>query len=139
MWTLTLPLICLSILLLYIRLFPVTWLNKGSYIAAGLTIAWFVAQECALIFQCTPVRSFWDRKLPGGHCIVQNKYYAASCSISMINIIGVFLLPLPIIWKLHISASKKWSLMLAFCIGVVYVSLHPLGGDAIAVIRNCPC
>lgn len=121
-WTLTLPLICLSILLLYLRLFPKTWLNKGSYIAAGLTVTWWVAQTFALIFQCTPVQYFWNRKIPNGHCIHENQYYAAACSISMINIIVVFCLPLPIIWKLHISRSKKWSLVIAFCIGVLYAS-----------------
>lgn len=117
--------ICLSILLLYLRLFPKTWLHKGSYVAAGLTVIWFIAQVIVFICQCTPVQSFWNMKIIG-HCIDENKFYAAGCSISMINIIAVFFLPLPIIWKLQISRSKKWSLMLAFCIGVVYVFLNPV-------------
>ncbi|MCJ1265139.1 hypothetical protein MMC22_005014 [Lobaria immixta] len=116
-WWIAYDLIIITILLLYIRLFSKTWLRKTSIWAGILVTLWSVLNNFMIIFQCTPVRFFWDRSVPGGHCIQANHYYAAAAAISMIMIIAVFCLPLPILWKLQISKGRKVGLATAFAVG----------------------
>lgn len=118
-WWISYDLIIITILILYIRLFPKTWLPKTSIYTGILITVWSVLNDFIIIFQCTPVRYFWDRSVPGGHCIKANQYYSAAAAISMIMIIFVFCLPLPILWKLRISNGRKLGLSVAFAIGAL--------------------
>lgn len=118
-WWIAYNLIIITILILYIRIFPHTWLHKVSIWMGGLSTVWTVTNDIIIIVQCTPVKFFWDRKVPGGHCIRANQYYAAAAAISMFLLIAVFCLPLPIVWKLQVSKGRKWGLALTFGVGAL--------------------
>lgn len=125
-WWIAYNLIIITILILYFRIFPKTWLHNTSIWTGVLITVWSVINSFIIIFQCTPVRYFWDRSVPGGHCIRANQYYAAAAAISMIMIIVVFCLPLPILFKLKISKGRKVGLATAFAVGALSVHLIEL-------------
>lgn len=118
-WWIAYNLIIITILILYIRLFPNTWLRKTSIWIGVLSSVWMLINNIIIIFQCTPVKFFWNRTITGGHCIQANEYYAAAAAISMVLLIAIFCLPLPIVWKLRVSTSRKWGLALAFGVGAL--------------------
>ncbi|KAK2756095.1 hypothetical protein FQN54_005502 [Arachnomyces sp. PD_36] len=112
-----------SILMLYYRLFHVnTPLRYSVYALLTFVILWHFSFFFALVFQCTPVAFFWDRTIPGGHCVdhgaINNN--ALSVSNAATNVFTDFMilfLPLPMIWKLQLSWIRKAGLLLIFMLG----------------------
>lgn len=105
--------------MLYVRLFPNTWMRKTCYSFGIFNVLNLGAGGIALIFQCTPIRFFWDKSVAGGHCVRQYEFYVAGGAITMISVVIAFFLPIPIIWGLKITTSKKWALVVAFSVGGV--------------------
>ena len=114
-----------SMLLFYKRLFPIeVWLRRVIWIISGFTFGWAFSAFFVLIFQCTPIAFSWDRSIPHGHCIDTDNYYFVNGMLSMITILIVFCLPLPVLWRLHISNTKKWGLIFSFTVGSLYVKAY---------------
>lgn len=111
-------LVNITILILYVRIFPLEGLHKACWIAGAFTILWGLVNVIVLLTQCIPVSRFWAPETQG-HCINQNNFYAAATVIATLNILVVFCIPIPIIWKLKISTPRKWSLAFAFTVGTL--------------------
>jgi hypothetical protein len=115
-----------SILLFYKRIFPTTLMKE---VCNGLLIflgVWYITFQIAAIFQCTPVKFFWERSIPGGHCVDNVSFYIAlACTNTFTDIILLFL-PMPLLWRLQIARSKKISLSGVFLLGgfVCAISLY---------------
>ena len=91
------------------------------YAIGAFMIAWTTSSLIVIICQCTPVKFFWDRGIEGGRCINANAFYFSIGLISTIVMVSVLLLPLPIIWHLHVSMTKKLGLAFSFTLGVLWV------------------
>ena len=118
----------LTILALYVKLFPHTWLRKAAYAAGIFTTLNMTGNLFILIFQCTPIRFFWDKTAPGGHCINGRACYFITSIILIITVIIALLLPMPLLWELKVSSGKRWKLLAAFSLGlfVVITSIYRL-------------
>lgn len=106
--------------MLYIRIFPLPGLHKVCWIVGAFTILWGVTNLIVLLTQCIPIRHFWDPDTKG-HCINQADFCAAAAIIPTLNILVIFVIPIPIVRKLKISTSRRWSLAIAFTIGTLLV------------------
>ena len=106
----------IQILMLYVRIFPLKSLHKACWIAGAFTLIWGVVNVIVLVVQCIPIPKFWAPTI-SGFCINQNTFYAVATVIATLNILVVFSIPIPILWKLQISTPRKWSLAAAFGIG----------------------
>ena len=122
-WTASIGLIILAILLFYVRVFPNRWMRLSVYGLTAFTIAWVLAMMLVVIFQCNPVQFFWNREIAGGHCINANDFYFAMAVVSTVVLVTVLFLPVPIIWTLQISYTRRLGLAFVFTIGVLYVIL----------------
>lgn len=120
--------IYLTILALYVKLFPHTWLRKAAYGAGIFTTLNNIGNLFILIFQCTPIRFFWDKTAEGGHCINGRACYFITSVILIITVIIALLLPMPLLWELKVSLGKRWKLLAAFSLGlfVVITSIYRL-------------
>ncbi|KAI1136210.1 hypothetical protein F5Y05DRAFT_391971 [Hypoxylon sp. FL0543] len=104
-----------GILMFYWRVFT-TRAFRVSAIAVGcFSLSIFIVNFFTFVFQCTPVESFWKGKIDD--CIDQTAFYLASAIINVAGDIAVLTLPLPVVWRLHTSKSKKWSLSFLFLLG----------------------
>ncbi|KAI0115956.1 hypothetical protein GGR51DRAFT_546232 [Nemania sp. FL0031] len=111
----------IGILLFYWRVFQRTAsFRLGAMIVTFISTGIFLSNFFSFTFQCFPVQTFWDPDLDG-HCINQNAFYLASAIINVFGDIAVLSLPLPIIWNLQASRSKKWSLSFLFLLGAFVV------------------
>ena len=122
-WALSSGLIILAILLFYIRLFPVKWMRNAIYIIGAWDTVWTISTILVTVFRCTPFDYPWTWNKLGGECINSDAFYFSSSLISTLTIVTVLFLPLPIIWKLHTSATRKTGLAISFTIGALYVVL----------------
>ncbi|KAJ8120687.1 hypothetical protein ONZ43_g2666 [Nemania bipapillata] len=111
----------IGILLFYWRVFQRTAsFRLGAMIVTFISSGIFLSNFFSFTFQCFPVQMFWEHDLKG-HCINQNAFYLASAIINVFGDIAVLSLPLPIIWGLQASRSKKWSLSFLFLLGAFVV------------------
>ena len=106
-----------SILLFLRRIFPTDRLKKASNCLFVFLAAWYIAFQLTAIFQCTPVQFFWQRTLPGGHCVNSINFYIALASTNLFTDVAILLLPMPIVWRLQISTSRKLSISAVFMLG----------------------
>ncbi|KAJ5812384.1 hypothetical protein N7474_008685 [Penicillium riverlandense] len=87
---------------------------NGLLIFLGI---WYITFQLVAIFQCTPVKFFWERTIPGGHCVDSVSFYIALASTNTFTDIAILFLPMPLVWRLQISLSKKISISGVFLLG----------------------
>ncbi|KAL2000397.1 hypothetical protein VTN02DRAFT_3177 [Thermoascus thermophilus] len=107
----------LSILLFYQRLFPVAPMKLACRYLQIFLIVWHVTFQTTAIFQCTPIRYFWDRSLPGGRCINIIAFYIALAATNCATDVILLFLPIPMVWNLRVRRSKKVALSGVFMLG----------------------
>ena len=118
-WTLSMSFIILSLLLSYVRVFPQRSL-RWTFIGTGIfSVCWTLSNLLGLIFQCQPVSYFWNKDLEGSCFTNTPGFYFAEGLISAFIVLILFLLPIPIIWKLNLVRTKRIELVFSFSIGAV--------------------
>jgi hypothetical protein len=66
------------------------------------------------LFQCQPVSFFWNRAIPGGKCIDTSIIVAITFFYSAVSAVCDFtlgLLPVFLVWDLHMARSSKVALV----------------------------
>lgn len=66
---------------------------------------------------CLPTPYFWDRSVPGGHCVNLMAYWMANSGVAIFTDIAICVLPIPILQTLRIPKRQKYSLILVFFLG----------------------
>jgi hypothetical protein len=110
-----------SIILLYVRLFPT---RNFKRVALGIwiyTFLWAIGAWFSSTFECEPVAFFWDKKLKDGHC-VNNPLTRVGFTNGMFSFVGdifILLMPLPMIYNLHMNVKGKVALSAIFLCGLL--------------------
>ncbi|PNH45139.1 hypothetical protein VD0004_g2638 [Verticillium dahliae] len=117
----------LSLLFLYIRIFPIHSVHLGGYICGGLSTAWNLTCAFTAAFQCSPREKLWEPWLEG-RCI--NLFLAHLCIAvpSILLDIAILALPFPHVLPLNTTVGQKIMLMFVFLLGsyVVFTSIYRL-------------
>ncbi|KAL4733773.1 hypothetical protein BDV11DRAFT_199484 [Aspergillus similis] len=119
LWVLSLSCTKISILLLYLRIFPVRWLVVSSYATMGVIVAWAMATILAGCLICRPFAYNWDQTIPGGHCGNQVTSFQITGTINLLTDVVVLVLPMPNLSKLQMATYKKVTLIAVFGLGAV--------------------
>lgn len=83
---------------------------------------WALSALLVNIFQCIPVQYYYDKSLKG-HCMKgEVQFFQAMGAIALIEDVFILCLPIPIVWRLHITFRQKLALTLVFSLGGLYVS-----------------
>ncbi|RMZ16238.1 hypothetical protein D0862_01324 [Hortaea werneckii] len=113
----------ISILLLYLRIFPSTvstWFRVNVWIVIGLCSAYCLAMWFSILFECDPIGYNWNR-WDGEHegkCINARALIYSSSTINIVLDLMVFFLPFPKLMKLEVSGRKKIGICLTFVVGL---------------------
>ncbi|KAI9804374.1 MAG: hypothetical protein M1826_004870 [Phylliscum demangeonii] len=110
----------ISILLLYRRINPNANFRRAVHLVMAFCVAYSVAAIATVIFQCSPRRRYWIKALPGS-CINTLTFYKISGTINMLSDIAIFLLPLPMVWKVRLPRRQKLAIIGVLAIGLVTV------------------
>ncbi|KAJ9364173.1 hypothetical protein DTO280E4_1936 [Paecilomyces variotii] len=120
-----------SILLFYRRLFPLqNGLNWTLLGVAVFLVVFALAQMVSVIIQCTPPAALWDPVAhPNAKC---DNYSPALLLFAIVNAstdVFILCIPLPILWKLRVSATRRKQLIGIFLLGglVCVVSICRVG------------
>ena len=70
------------------------------------------------LFQCAPMESIWNIEVPG-HCIKVLAFFRAETAINLATNVAILLLPMPMIWHLHMALRRRLLLIGIFASGVM--------------------
>ncbi|KAL4933241.1 putative integral membrane protein [Aspergillus undulatus] len=119
LWVLSLSCTKISILFLYLRIFPVRWLVWSSWATITVIAAWAIATILAGCLVCRPFAFNWDKTIPGGKCGNQVTSFTVTGVINLVTDVVVLVLPMPSLSKLQMATYKKVTLIAVFGLGVV--------------------
>ncbi|KAH6657724.1 hypothetical protein BKA67DRAFT_556147 [Truncatella angustata] len=110
-----------SILLWYCRIFRTPGFKRAAWIIWGYTLLWSIHAQLASLLECLPPAYFYDRDIPGGHC-VPNPLINISLTESVLNTLGdvaIFIMPMPMLKNLHVNEHKRMALYIIFAVGLL--------------------
>lgn len=110
----------LAILAVYYRIFSTTIFRRVVIATAGFIFLWLAAMEIGLGLQCLPIQKAWDPEQPG-KCLDLVAFSYFTNITNLVTDIWVFLLPIPVIFGLHVTRKRKFEIAGVFAIGLLYV------------------
>lgn len=109
-----------SILHLYVTIFPSERFRRICYTTMAFSMVYFISVLLETFMLCKPVRFNWDKTVPGTCDPNSLIAYIVAGTINLVIDIVVVVLPMPILWKLHLSWPKKIGVMSMFSLGGVW-------------------
>ena len=107
----------MSILLLYLRIYRVNRpFRMATYVTIFIVFAYLFSNFWTQLFGCHPFDKEYNKKLPG-HCIDYIKADYAYGSLNVITDLILFVLPIPMIWRLQLNLREKIGISLIFMVG----------------------
>lgn len=106
----------LSFLLMYYRIFHLTYYKHWAYGIGAFIIAWVICITFLFIFICVPVQKLWYPQIPG-HCINQVATWVANAVSTIVTDLIILILPLPSVWNLRLRRAEKITITFVFCLG----------------------
>lgn len=114
----------LAILGLYRRTFVTKAFQRAIFIVTVFILADSLGLLLAECLYCIPAEHLWNPKVPG-KCINRVVYTTlASCTLLVTDLV-LYLMPLPVIWKLQMTMRRKLELTFIFMLGGLYVAPFP--------------
>ena len=112
----------LSFLFCYLRIF----IDKGfrwlCYCMVGLVTTSTTAFTLVTIWQCKPLQTFWNRRIPGGRCFDSEAFWFSYSLINILLDVAILSLPVRQVLKLQVNSKEKLSLIAVFFLGILYAS-----------------
>ncbi|KAE8149708.1 hypothetical protein BDV25DRAFT_140556 [Aspergillus avenaceus] len=124
-WPFTILFVKLSILFLYLRIFPIHLFRIFDFCCMGFMITSFLITTPMAIWQCNPISAAWDYNVDGAPCLKISAVAYANATVNITTEVLILILPLPVLRTLHVSKRKKIALFSVFSVGVMYFSPHP--------------
>ena len=110
------PIIKISILLLYRRVFPSVLFQRLVWFGVTFLVLMLSSNTLVAIFACNPIRGFWVATVKA-KCIDAVRFYWATAILNVVTDVYILVLPLPQVWQLQISKKQKIGLTALFTLG----------------------
>lgn len=110
----------LSILALYYRIFITETFRKIVVAVATFVVLWVITIEIPIFLICRPLQTFWNPSLSKNCLDVTAIIYYITTSNLFTDLV-VFVLPVPVIIRLHTTTRNKVALCILFSIGILFV------------------
>ena len=122
LWSASNTFVKLSILHLYSTIFT----NNKSfkicvYTLISLCIGYAISDWLKLFLICRPFEYSWNKSIEG-ECADALQGWLVTGIMNLLLDVGIVVLPLPLLWRLHLSISKRIGLTLMFTIGAGFVT-----------------
>ncbi|CAK7221958.1 hypothetical protein SCUCBS95973_004676 [Sporothrix curviconia] len=105
-----------SVLALYLVVFPYSWVRSVSVVLIALVAAGQIWMIYVIFTACTPLQAFWDSTIVGATCRPQTYWLANQYQLIATDVL-IFLLPLPVVWRLKVRPGQKPLLVFVFTMG----------------------
>jgi hypothetical protein len=112
----------MSILLVYLRIFPVQRFQYAVYGLSAILVVHGILYALLTALQCLPIVSLWNRYITDRQCIGANAIVYSSGVLSSFEDVAILLLPVRQVWRLQIKRRRRVMLLALFGIGALYVT-----------------
>ncbi|KAI1391512.1 uncharacterized protein F4822DRAFT_427359 [Hypoxylon trugodes] len=119
LWAVANTSVKLSLLSLYILLFPNDKFRYACYCTIFLSMAYLVSAILNTFLLCQPVEYNWDKLIPGGKCENELASYIIESSLNLVVDAIVVVLPMPMLFGLRMSLRRKFSIAGMFSLGII--------------------
>lgn len=116
-WDISIASFRLAILALYVQAFPTKVFQNFAYGAMSIVCLFFVGSITTTFAICRPIASNWDENVKG-KCGDEGTAELAAAAFNMALDIGIVILPVPVIWGLHMSKEKKAAVIATFALSL---------------------
>lgn len=106
----------ISILAMYLRIFPTRDFKIGSYTVGATVIAWWFAIVAVCVFQCDPIYKAW-MPWADGKCINLKGSFIGNAVPNILTDVVILIMPVKQVWHLHATMAQKVSLLCTFGLG----------------------
>lgn len=111
--------------LFYLRLDPRRPMRLGLYIFTGIIVAFNITSFFIVVFSCNPPAMFWGDVVAGGKCMraeSQLAFYNANGILNIITDLGIYLVPIPMVWAIKMPFKQKLGVVSIFVLGLLNVA-----------------
>ena len=129
MYCIAIFIVKLSLLFLLDRIFPTRRFHYALWIIGSVIAAYTIVQIVCVGLLCIPFKALWDPTVPA-HCINLDDVIIVCSSFNIATDVIILILPMPLIWHLHVTMKQKLQVTLLFLLGGLYDSL---------IHHLCPC
>ena len=91
-------------------------------IVAAIVFLWGFGVIVISSATCIPFEKLWMPTIPGG-CINLPKLYYGSQIPNIITDAIILMMPVKVVWNLHVSKTRKYLLLGIFALGLLYAAL----------------
>lgn len=105
----------ISVLSLYRRIFPQTGFQVLLLWYGAFVFVYTIVFMLLDIFHCSPVNRAWSGNLSS--CLNMDQIWVIGGSLNAVTDIVALSLPLPLLWKLHVTKEKRLQLIGIFLLG----------------------
>ena len=106
-------------ILLYIRIFAIPTFRYVCWSVIGLNAAIFLSIFLGTLLICRPISYSFVKTIPNGTCGSLSSFELYTAIMNLMMDLIVVVLPLPMLWRLHMSSRKKIQLTFVFGMGAV--------------------
>ena len=117
-YSITSPLIKVSIITFYRRIFAVRQFRLAANVLIGMTVAWGFATFLSAALQCRPLAKAWDPTIPGT-CFNTLQYILGVQGVNIALDFAILMLPIPMVWALNRPWQDKLALSGVFFVGAL--------------------
>lgn len=105
----------LAFLQQYYRIFAVQmrWIIIVAMLIVG---GWSLSLLLVNIFMCNPIQGYWDKDL-NPKCIPNLPLWYINAAVHITTDVVIFILPIPVLWKMRLPLGQRWWLIAIFCLG----------------------
>lgn len=117
LWSSTVTCVKIAILLLYCKIFTLSWFIWSARFVGFLCICYTLGTILAAFLVCQPLPYYWDTAIQG-HCGNEFLSYILTGSINIATDVMVLVLPIPSLVRLEMTLYKKLILIGTFACGL---------------------
>lgn len=112
-------LIKISIVLLYLGIFPSKGFQTAAWAVVGFIAISGVAMELFAILTCSPVEYSWNKDIKPGYCIAETYPSGMGAIVGVVQDAAVVILPAVQVRRLQMRKRQKMLVMGLFCLGAL--------------------
>jgi hypothetical protein len=106
----------LAIILLYLKIFVDKWIRRFTWMVGVAILLNGISGLIVVFTICQPFNFKWNKAI-NGHCADIMASYRYVSVPNIITDVGVLLLPISTLYKLHISKLRKVGIFITFLTG----------------------
>ncbi|KAK8860023.1 integral membrane protein [Apiospora arundinis] len=109
----------LSILASYLRIFTTKAFRVSAYVLIVIVSLTAASGVITSLASCRPFSARWDPALFVSNCIDAPRFWAGLSVPNVATDVVMLLLPLPVVWRLHMDKRQKVALSAVFLLGSI--------------------